>query len=125
MNYSTFIGTDKPDSARLLRFFHNLYGIFNFTDKFGITAGFDIGTEEKTQGSSDINTWYSPVLILKYAFNDKWAIAARGEYYNDENGVIIATGTPNGFKTTGFSLNVDYSTSEKCIGKIGSKNLEQ
>ncbi len=26
LNYSTFIGTDKPDSARLSRLFHNIYG---------------------------------------------------------------------------------------------------
>ena len=77
LNYSTFIGTDKPDSVRLSRFFHNIYGIFNVTDKFGVTAGFDIGTEEKFPGSDDKNTWYTPVLILKYAFNNKWAIAGR------------------------------------------------
>jgi hypothetical protein len=32
----------------------------------------------------------------------------RGEYYSDEDGVMISTGSPNGFKTTGFSANVDY-----------------
>ena len=32
---------------------------------------------------------------------NKWAVALRGEYYSDENGVIIATGTTNGFKTIG------------------------
>ena len=31
----------------------------------------------------------------------------RGEYFNDESGVIISTGTLNGFKTFGVSLNVD------------------
>jgi Putative beta-barrel porin-2, OmpL-like. bbp2 len=123
LNYSTFIGTDKPDSARLSRFFHNVYGIFSVTDKFGITAGFDIGTEEKTPGSDDKNTWYSPVLILKYAISDKWAIAVRGEYYSDENGVIIATGTPNGFKTTGFSLNIDHSPAKNVLVRFEARNL--
>ncbi len=33
----------------------------------------------------------------------------RLEYYNDKNGVIINTGTPNGFQTFGYSLNVDYA----------------
>lgn len=123
LNYSTFIGTDKPDSARLSRLFHNFYGIFNVTDKLGITAGFDIGTEEKTPGSDNKNTWYSPVLILKYAFNDKWAIAARGEYYSDENGVMIATGTPNGFNTTGLSFNVDHSPVKNVLLRIEIRNL--
>ncbi len=123
LNYSSFIGTDKPDSARLLRFFHNIYGIFNMTDKFGITAGFDIGTEEKSPGSDDKNTWYSPVVILKYAFNNKWTIAARAEYYSDENGVIIATGTPNGFKTTGYSVNIDHSPFNNILLRLEARNL--
>jgi len=108
LNYSTFIGTDKPDSTRLWRYFHNLYGIFSITNKFGIIAGFDIGSEQKTKGSSAMNTWYSPVVIIKYAASPKWIIAARGEYYNDKYGVIITSGTPNGFQTAGFSVNVDY-----------------
>lgn len=124
LNYSTFIGTDKPDSARLMRIFHNVYGIFNVTDKFGITAGFDIGTEEKTATGGGTNTWFSPVGIFRYAINDQWALAARVEYYKDENGVIIATGTPRGFQTMGYSLNVDYSPAKNVLVRIEGRNLD-
>lgn len=123
LNYSTFIGTDKPDSVRLSRLFHNIYGIFNLTDKFGITAGFDIGTEEKFPGSDDRNTWFTPVFILRYAFTGKWAIAGRVEHYNDRNGVIIATGSPNGFQTTGYSLNLDHSPFKNVLFRIELRNL--
>ena len=123
LNYSTFIGTDKPDSARLWRYFHNVYGIFNVTSKFGIIAGFDIGSEQKTKGSNDFNTWYTPVLILKYTVNSKWAIAARGEYYDDRYGVIIASGTPNGFKTAGYSLNVDYAPISNVVIRLEARTL--
>lgn len=108
LNYSTFYGTDKPDSARLNRLFHNVYGIFQFNKKIGFTAGFDIGTEQKVKGSSEKNTWFSPVGILRFTPTTQWAFALRGEYYSDENGVIIATGTANGFKTSGLSINADY-----------------
>ncbi len=108
LNYSTFIGTDKPDSARLWRYYHNMYAIFQFTDKIGLTAGFDIGTEQKAVGDNDMNTWYAPVAILRYTPTAKWALGLRGEYFADANGVIISSGTPNGFKTLGGSLNIDY-----------------
>ena len=115
LNYSTFIGTDKPDSTRLMRVYHNLYAIFQFSDKIGLTAGFDIGTEQVSKGSSDKNTWYTPVGILRFTPNSSWAIALRGEYFDDENGVIIATGTTNGFKTFGASLNIDKSFGEHLL----------
>lgn len=123
LNYGTFIGTDKPDSTRLSRFFHNIYGIFNVTDKFGIIANVDIGSEEKTPGGSDKNIWYSPALILRYAFNGKLAIAGRVEHYNDKNEVIITTASPNGFQTTGFSLNIDHSPFKNVVVRLEIRNL--
>lgn len=108
LNYSTFIGTDKPDSTRQWRYYHNVYGIFQFSSKLGLTAGFDIGMEQQAKGSSKLNSWYTPVAILRFTLVDKWAFGLRGEYYSDEHGVIIYTGTPNGFKTSSASLNIDY-----------------
>lgn len=123
LNYSTFIGTDKPDSTRQWRYFHNLYAIFNLTGKLGLTAGFDIGSEQKEKASSAMSVWYSPVLILKYAFNNKWTLAARGEYYSDKYGVIIATGTPNGFQTSGFSFNIDYTPVSNAVIRLEARTL--
>lgn len=108
LNYSTFIGTDKPDSARQWRYHNNLYGVFQLSDKVGLIANLDYGLEQKAKGSSDLNTWYTPVAILRITPNSKWAVALRGEYFSDENSVIIGTGTPSGFKTIGGSVNVDY-----------------
>ena len=114
-NYSTFFGTDKPDSSRLWRIYHNLYAILQFNDKIGLTVGFDIGTEQVSKGSSEKNGWYTPVAIFRFTPNNNWAIAFRGEYFSDENGVIISTGTPNGFKTFGISLNVDRTFGEHLL----------
>jgi hypothetical protein len=122
-NYSTFIGTDKPDSARLWRYFHNLYGILQLNDKWGLTLGFDIGSEQVTKGSSNKNTWYAPVAIVRYTPSTQWAIALRGEYYSDEHGVIISTGTPNGFKTFGYSANVDYLPVKNMALRLEGRSL--
>lgn len=108
LNYSNFFGTDKHDSARLFRSYHNIYGIFQFSPMIGFTAGFDVGLEEKTPTGNGNNTWYTTVGILRITPTAKWAVALRGEYFSDKAGVIIATGTPNGFKTSGVSLNIDY-----------------
>jgi hypothetical protein len=124
LNYSTFIGTDKPDSARLMRIYHNVYGIISLSEKVGLTLGFDIGTEEKSVTTRGVNTWFSPVAILRYAINDKVAIAGRLEYYDDENGVIISTGTPNGFKTTGYSANIDYAPMKQVLLRFEARSFQ-
>jgi hypothetical protein len=124
LNYSAFFGTDKPDSTRQWRCFHNLYGIFNVTGKLGVIAGLDIGAEQKAKGSRETNTWYSPVLILKYAINNKWAVAARGEYYNDRNEVIITSSNTNGFQTTAFSLDLSYAPVKNALIRMEARTLK-
>ncbi len=108
INWSTFIGTDDPDSTRRMRYFNNLYVQSQLTKKFGVLAGFDIGTQQIIKGSTDYNIWFSPVIILKYKLNNNWFTALRAELYQDKKGVIISTGSTNGFTTKSLSLNIDY-----------------
>lgn len=121
LNWSTFIGNDKADSVRQMRYFNDVYGIFNITDRFSLIAGCDYGLEQTAKGSSDMNSWFSPIAIARYAFSDKIALAGRYEYYDDENGVIISTGTPNGFKTSGYSLNFDVAPVSNVLFRVEGK----
>jgi len=123
LNSSSFVGNDKPDSARQMRYFHNLYGIIQLNEKFGITVGFDVGAEQKAKASSEYNTWYTPVLIARFSPANKINIAARGEYYSDVHGVIITTGTPNGFQTFGYSMNVDYQIARNIVWRIEARGF--
>lgn len=123
INSSSFIGNDKPDSIRQMRYFHNLYAVYQINKKFGVTAGFDIGGEQKAKGSDQYKVWYTPVLIAKYNATDKLSFTARGEYYQDEKGVIISTGTENGFKTFGYSFNADYQIFPNLVWRTEIRNL--
>lgn len=123
INSSSFIGNDKPDSIRQMRYFHNLYAVYQINKKLGITAGFDIGAEQKSKGSEQYNIWYTPVLDAKYNVTDKLSFTARGEYYQDEKGVIISTGTENGFKTFGYSFNADYQILPNLVWRTEIRNL--
>ncbi|MBT1705945.1 porin [Chryseosolibacter indicus] len=124
LNSSSFIGTDKPDSARQMRYFHNFYGIFQVSEKVGIIAGFDYGIEEKSPETGSTNSWVSPILVARFNLNDKASFVVRGEYYQDEHGVIIATGTANGFKTTGISANFDYQVMPNALWRMEVRNLK-
>ena len=106
-----------------MRYFHDLYSIFQLNERLGLILGFDIGWQQKAKGSSEYDTWYSPVAILKYSPSNKINVAVRGEYYSDKNQVIIATGTPNGFQTWGYSANLDYNISDNLMWRIEARGL--
>lgn len=121
LNYSNYLGKEGADSVAVTRLYHNLYGIFQLSDRFGLTLGFDYGTQQKEKGSSNKNEMFSPLAIVQYKFAPSWALAARYEYYQDQNGIFIPTETPNGFKTSGYSLNIDYSPIPNAVIRLEGK----
>jgi len=123
LNWSTYVGNEQPDADRKWRYFNNFYGLFKFSEKTNLTVGYDIGFQQAVTGSSDYDVWYSPVVILQYKPTAKVQVAARAEYYQDKQGVIIATGTENGFKTYGFSANFDYFIADNVMFRIEARNL--
>lgn len=124
LNSSSFVGSDAPDSLRVMRYFHNFYGQLQCTKKIGLIVGFDFGTQQKYKGSRSYSNWFSPVLIAKFTTSPKTALAVRGELYKDANGVIISTGTMHGFETYGYSMNFDYTINENVVWRIEAKGLQ-
>lgn len=123
LNWSSFVGTDDPDSTRRLRYFNNFYGQFQLSKKFGLIGGFDIGFQQHSKNSTSYNLWLSPVGILQFNISENLKSAVRIEYYQDQKGVMIHTGTPNGFNTLGFSGNLDYYPVQNVVCRIEARWL--
>lgn len=123
LNWSSFLGTDDPDSTRRLRFFNNLYLQYQWSPKIGLIAGVDIGLQQKARNSADYYSWFSPVLMVRYTPADKWASCIRAEYYQDRNGVIIPATTAGGFSSSGLSVNLDYSPLRRITCRIEGRWL--
>jgi hypothetical protein len=120
LNSSTYFG-GSPDSNAVNRYFHNFYGIFQVTEKLGVTVGFDYGVQQQGQGADNYNNWYSPVLILKYALFEKVTLAARVENYTDKKGVVIGS---QDFNTNGYSLNLDISPVKNVVWRLEGRLLD-
>ncbi|WP_461050574.1 porin [Spirosoma arcticum] len=124
LNWSSFVGSDRPDSLKQGRFFNNFYAYINPAGKFGVILGFDIGSDRKPVVSGDRRVgdgsyiWYSPVIIARFATSDKSYLNGRIEYYDDRDAVII--GIP-GFRTTGYSLGYDYAILPNALFRIEGK----
>ena len=123
LNSSSFVGNDKPDSVAQMRVFHNFYSVFQLSDRIGAALGFDIGAEKPANGGNAYNIWYSPLAIVRAQLTDRLTLAARGEYYVDPNGVILPTGTTNGFRTLGYSLNADVAILDNVLWRIEGRGF--
>lgn len=118
LNWSTLIGTDDPDETRRMRYYNNLYAVLSVSDKWQVTAGFDIGTQQRAKGSSVYEAWWVATAIARYQISEKWATAVRGEYFLDGNNVLIETFFKNGFAVSGGSLNIDFNPNPHLICRL-------
>lgn len=123
LNWSTYVGNEQPNLDAKWRYFNDFYGQFKLTEKTSLIAAFDIGAQQSTTKSDHYDIWFSPILIAQYKPTAKIQLAGRVEYYDDEKGVIIATGKPYGFKTYGFSGNLDYLVADNMMFRIEARTL--
>ena len=106
-NSSSFIGNEKPDSAKQLRLFHDFHFTYAISEKLRTLFILDLGMEQNPDRSR-YNKWMGTALLLQYSFAKKFNLAGRAEFYKDKNGVIISNYLPAKFETTGIALNLDH-----------------
>lgn len=110
INWSSFNGTDDPDATRRYRYFNNFYGIYELSDRWKFTAGFDIGLQQQSKGSSTLHSWSGGVFIARYTLNEQWGFGGRAEFYSDPDQVIVSSiDSQAGYRTSGFSVNLDHT----------------
>ncbi len=123
LNYSTFAGKISADTIKQMRYYNDLYGIFNLNKNWSIEAGIDDGLQQEERSKNKYDSWYAPVLIVCYSPFPKVKLAARAEYFNDKHNAMIAAENTTGFRTTGFSFNADYDLSSQAIWRIEIRNF--
>jgi len=69
--------------------------------KLSLMANYDYGRDHLTLATSSAH-WSGIAGYVKYAPNDKWAFAGRGEYFSDNGGT--QTGTPQKLSEFTFTL---------------------
>jgi hypothetical protein len=122
LNSSIFYGNEKPDNAKQWRIFHDFYVLWYVTDDCGLSGVFDIGWQQSAPHSNSYNRWYTFSLIGHYLFTTNFGVGVRAEQFNDPNGVIVSTGTPNGYQILGLSANLDYIVSDHATFRLEAKH---
>lgn len=130
LNSSTFVSNEYADWAPRWRYLHNFYTIYHLNSRLGLIAGVDTGLE--TQPAGKHQTWWTSTAILRYQVHTFWALAGRVEHYNDPSSIFInpayfttpSTEHTSGFRTTGYSLNLDYAPAKNVMWRLEGRLLE-
>lgn len=122
-NSSSFIGVDAPDSAKVLRLFHNLYSQIQASERVGFIIGLDLGAQQKIADKSRYDLWVAPIVMTRLRWHKKFHTALRAEYYSDPENVIINKSTFGKFNTYGFSINADYQIFKNTLWRIEARTL--
>lgn len=121
INSSSYIGNPTAGISGVMRYFHNFYAIYQWSDRIGLIGGFDIGLQSVNHRGL---TWYTPILMLQYAAYDNLKLTLRTESYQDGSGVMIDAGTPQGFRVKGISFNADWAINKQLLWRAELKHLQ-
>ena len=122
-NSSSFIGTDYVPEQRRMRYFHNLYAIWQLSGKWALQGAFDVGAEQLSKGSSNYNYWYTYTLGSRYSFSGKWSLGLRAEYFRDKGGVLVVSDTGLPFSSMGASVNMDRDLFGGLVFRMEARTL--
>lgn len=104
LSYYNFVGNEAASNR--LRVFNGVGFKSGLTPTFTLQGNLDYGTQQKGQNAGS-SSWWSTGLIGKLQVAPVVGVSGRVERYQDPDQVIVATGSPNGFKATTASLGVD------------------
>jgi hypothetical protein len=99
---------DVPNANDHWRHMADLVVDFNPTKQLRFLLNGDYRVET-IAGSTD-ETVYGANLVIKYQVNDPFSVALRGEYFHDENGLVLGTGTKTDFEDGTLSLNYAFAS---------------
>jgi hypothetical protein len=95
------VGPEQPDFNGNFRHLYDTVLIYNATPKLSLMANYDYGHDHIMNSPTSVH-WSGIAGYIKYAMNDKWTVAGRGEYFNDHDG--FETGATQNLSEFTFTL---------------------
>jgi hypothetical protein len=112
-NWNTYIGDERSSFApdNRMRYFTDVFWIYNPDGKFSITSCAYIGVQEQIDSDKkkDNKIWWQANIIGRVKFSPKSSVSARIEYFSDPNNIqITPITTLGGFQSysTGLCYNL-------------------
>ncbi len=128
LNWNTFIGDVSTDSMpnMTMRYFTDVFALWNMDGKFSMTACALGGLQERTDstGKAFQSKWYSANIQARYKFNKQHSIAAKAEFFKDPESVLVTPITAvKGFDYRSVTATWTVSVVENMMLRFEAKNM--
>jgi hypothetical protein len=111
-NWSTFVGSDTPDSLGLWRVFNNLYATVT-SERSAMTVGVDVGLQKAPVEGDGPEGWITVYGMARGRIADRWWLVGRAEYLLDDQGVVTS-----GWDLAGVSAGVDLELADRASWRL-------
>ncbi len=123
-NWNTYLGDERSTAnpGFRMRYFSDIYWIYNPGTRWSATSCFYIGVQEMNGAASA--TWWQANLIGKYAVTEQFSLSARLEYFHDAKGIIAVpiTGV-KGFRTASYGVCANFNIHKLAVFRIEARQF--
>ena len=116
INWDTYMGNEQTaiDTNIGMRYFTDVYLIYQSTKKFSLTSSAYVGMQKRLQHTS---YWYQANVIGKWDFNKQHSLSGRLEYFNDAHLVVINSAFPD-LTLFGAGLCYNYKINNNALFRL-------
>jgi hypothetical protein len=130
LNWNTFVGNENSASAPTyqMRYFSDLYALWNPTARLSLTACVYGGIQERRDnGSVRHSRWWQANAAARYALRGKGSVSARLERFSDPESVMIlpvtAAAGVNGFDCNSLSLGYNLHLTKQAAFRFEGRHF--
>lgn len=127
-NWNTYIGNERTTATPFdrMRYFTDLYWIYNPNGKLTATACAYIGVQQRIiNGATANHVWGNANAIVRYRFAKDWSLSGRVEYFHDPHSVQITpiTSTTSGFRALGGGFCFNYHLTDNAMIRLEGRSI--
>ena len=130
--YNNIFGNEQPQgSSGKTRFYNNFVVKYAPIKKLDFLLGIDFATQQKSDisDSAASASLFSGLLAVRYNFVPKFYISTRGEYYEDNNGILSGLYTNNdgdliGLKSAGIAFALEFDPTDNSYVRVDARFLK-
>ncbi|MBK9192095.1 MAG: outer membrane beta-barrel protein [Crocinitomicaceae bacterium] len=107
-----------------MRYFTDIYWLYNAGKKWSFTSCVYIGMQEKLDGLNMRHKyfWGQANFIASFKFSEKFSLAGRAEYFSDDSGIMISTSS-NYFNGGSAGLCLNYKPNAHALIRLEGRQF--